>query len=79
MRTRIAKWGNSLAVRLPRAYTAEAGLVGGAEVDITVADGRIIIAPVTRDYSLEDLVQGITPENRHTENDWGLPQGSEVW
>ena len=79
MRSRISKWGNSLAVRLPRAYTIEAGLADGDEVEIAVTDGKVVITPVARDYSLEDLVQGITPENRHTETDWGSPRGSEVW
>jgi len=79
MRIRISKWGNSLAIRIPKAFLAEAALADGDEVEMTMQDGKIIIAPVSNNYALEDLVRGITAENRHTETDWGMPSGSEVW
>ena len=79
MRARISKWGNSLAIRIPRAFTVEAQLEDGTEVDITAAAGRIILTPVGREYSLDELVEGITEENRHTEADWGRAMGNEVW
>jgi antitoxin MazE len=79
MRARISKWGNSLAIRLPKAYLAETELGEGDEVEVSVADGRIIITPSRSGYALEDLVKGITAENRHTETDWGAPTGAEVW
>ena len=79
MRTRISKWGNSLAIRLPKPFAEELGLGEGAEVEITVRDGRMIIMGANREYLLEELVRGITPENRHRESDWGRPRGREVW
>jgi antitoxin MazE len=79
MRSRISKWGNSLAIRIPRSVGREIELLEGAEVELVLRDGAIIITPVSNNYSLEDLVQGITAENRHTETDWGEPKGSEVW
>jgi len=79
MRTRISKWGNSLGIRIPRVFAREAGLEDGDEVEISVSGGRIILTPVMKDYALEDLVSGITAENRHTESDWGKPAGSEGW
>lgn len=79
MLSRISKWGNSLAIRIPRAFGAELGLKTGSEVEMTVEDGRIIISPVVRAYGLEELSSGITPENRHDESDWGRPVGGEVW
>ena len=51
----------------------------GAEVEITVRDGQLVIAAAAREYALEDLVEGITTENRHQETDWGRPRGREVW
>ena len=78
MKTRISKWGNSLAVRIPKAFSAEARLEEGTEVDITVAGGRIVLTPVVREYALDDLVAGITSENRHSETGWGNPVGNEV-
>lgn len=79
MRARISKWGNSLAIRIPKAFRAEAQLEDGTEVDITASGGRIILTPVGREYSLDELVEGITEENRHTEADWGRSVGNEVW
>jgi len=79
MRTRISKWGNSLGVRIPKAFAAEVGLEDGTPVDISVSGGRIVVTPVGREYQLEELVDGITAENRHTETDWGHPVGAEVW
>jgi antitoxin MazE len=79
MQTRISKWGNSLGVRIPKAFAAEAGLDDGTAVDISVSAGKIVVTPLGREYKLEELVERITPENRHSETDWGEPAGGEVW
>lgn len=79
METQIARWGNSLAVRIPLAFVREAQLDEGTTVELNVADGRLIITPVGRRYGLEQLVAGITEENRHAETDWGEPVGNEAW
>jgi antitoxin MazE len=79
MITRISKWGNSLAVRLPKPFMDELGLGEGAEVELTLRDGRLILVAAGRAYALEELVDGITAENRHQETDWGRPRGREVW
>ena len=79
MRTRIARWGNSLGLRIPKAFIADSGLADGAEVELTLEGGRIVITPLGKDYRLGELVEGITNENRHDETDWGPPTGNEVW
>jgi antitoxin MazE len=79
VRTRISKWGNSLAVRLPKPFVDELGLGEGVEVEMTVRDGRLILVAASREYALEELVEGITAENRHRESDWGRPKGRELW
>lgn len=79
MRTRISKWGNSLALRLPKPFMDELGLGEGAEVEITVRDGQLVLSAAGREYALKELVDGITAENRHKETDWGRPRGREVW
>jgi antitoxin MazE len=66
-------------VRLPKPFTDELGLGEGAEVEITVREGQVILTAAGRAYGLEELVDGITAENRHQETDWGRPQGREVW
>ena len=79
MRTQIAKWGNSLGVRIPKAQAQEAGLAEGVAVDVKVSGRTLLIAPSEPRYALEDLVGRITSRNRHAESDWGAPMGREVW
>ena len=79
MRTRIAKWGNSLGVRIPQAVARDLGLDEGATVEMRVSGKNLVLAPAHRDYSLQELVAGITAKNRHREIDWGAPVGHESW
>jgi antitoxin MazE len=76
----IARWGNSLAIRLPQHLVKEIQLTEGVEVDLAVIDGNLVIKPrVPKCYSLEELVSAITPENLHTEVDSGSNVGNEAW
>ena len=74
----VKKWGNSPAVRLPAAIMEAAHLVLEQPVEVRAEGGRVIIEPAVPAYSLDDLVAGITPKNRHTEMDFGAPQGREL-
>ena len=61
---RVSKWGNTLGVRLPREIAARAGIGEGARIDMEAfADGRIVITPSRRRFTIEELVAGMTPEN----------------
>lgn len=79
MQSRLAKWGNSLAVRIPSEAVREMALVEGGEIQMTVDGDRLILLPSIRKHSIEALVAGITPENTHAETDWGPAEGSEQW
>ncbi len=80
MQAKIQKWGNSLAVRIPKILATEAHLGQEEVVDLAVEKGKLIIAPVKRQkYSLKDLVSKITSENIHREDIWGPAVGREVW
>ena len=80
MQTTIQKWGNSLAVRIPKAFVKEARVAYGTAVDISVDDGKIVIHPHTEsEYRLEDLLKGITKRNIHAEVETGGAVGREVW
>ncbi len=79
MLTRIQKWGNSLALRIPRAYAKEVSLFEGSEVNIKVAGGKIIIEPTIDNYSLDNLLSKVKEENIHNEYSWGKPSGKELW
>ena len=46
MKTRIRKWGNSLAVRIPKSFAIEAKLDHDAMVDVALVEGKLIITPV---------------------------------
>jgi antitoxin MazE len=76
---RVARWGNSLGVRIPRALAEQVRLEEGTEVEILVEGDALRVRPRPRAYSLNELVEQITPENRHEETDWGEPEGREVW
>lgn len=76
----VAKWGNSLAVRIPQHVVKEIQLTEGTEVDLVVIDGNLVIKPrPRRRYSLEELIVAITPENLHSEVETGVAVGNEVW
>jgi antitoxin MazE len=78
--TKISKWGNSLAIRIPLAIAKQAGLSAGDCVALALdSDGGIVLRPTRRRYELSELVARITPRNRHRETDWGQPQGEESW
>lgn len=79
MHAAIAKWGNSLAVRLPRNVVEDARLSDGSPVEVTVRDGSVVVTPVRKKYKLEELLAQMRPENRHSETEWGEPKGEEVW
>lgn len=76
----VAKWGNSLAVRIPQHLAKEVELIAGGEVEIVAIDGNLVIKPKRqKQYSLAELIAGITPENRHGEIETGVSVGEEVW
>jgi len=74
----VKKWGNSPAIRLPLSVMVAARLELDQAVEIKAENGRIIIEPVSKNYDLEMLLNGITPENLHREVDFGAPQGQET-
>lgn len=79
MQTTIQKWGNSLAVRIPKAFVKEARVAYRTAVDLSVDDGKIVIDPHPEPvYRLEDLLKGFTKRNRHAEIKTGRPVGREV-
>jgi antitoxin MazE len=77
MKTQIARWGNSLAVRIPRAFAEQAGLAEGAAVEF-VAEGETLVLRRQR-YRLDALLKQVKRENLHGEGDWGRRAGREAW
>ena len=80
MTTKIQQWGNSLAVRLPKEITQKFNLHKGSSVVLTEDMKNIMIKPVRKNkVTLKELVSKITPENIHSEVDWGKSVGKEIW
>jgi antitoxin MazE len=79
MRGAVAKWGNSLAVRLPKGVLDDTSLREGDSVDVSVENGRVVIAPVRPAVNLAELLDAYRPEHRHGEEWIDAPRGREVW
>ncbi len=78
MKARIQKWGNSLALRIPKPFAAEVGLEEDTPVDLLLEDGRIVIEPVP-EPTLEELLSQVNETNLHGEVESGPPRGKEEW
>ena len=80
LRSKVHKWGNSLAIRIPKAFAVELGVDQYSEVEISVADGHLVVSPTDgTPYTLEGLLAGVTRENRHVEVATGPAVGDEAW
>ncbi len=80
MLTKVRKWGNSLGLRIPKAFADEASVEEGSTVDLSVFEGRIVVRPVPGPrYELSELLGGVTDENLHGEVATGPLRGREAW
>lgn len=79
MTCHIRRWGNSAAIRLPSQVLAAAGLKPDDRVEVREENGEVVISKAAGDLSLDELIDRITPENRHDVIDWGPPVGKEIW
>jgi antitoxin MazE len=80
MKTRVQKWGNSLALRIPKAFAEEAGLRANGAVDLTLVAGALVVRPLApQPLTLEELLRGVTKENIPVEWGTGPATGKEVW
>jgi antitoxin MazE len=80
MRTRVKKWRNSLALRIPKPFATEVGLEPDSSVEMSLRSGKLIVVPATRPkFTLKRLLAQVTEENLHHEVDTGSPVGVEVW
>jgi antitoxin MazE len=81
MQTQVKKWGNSLALRIPKAFAEEMAIAMDTSVEVSIVKGKMIVTPLlgSKTYSLDDLLSQITDENLHREVDTGDAVGNEVW
>jgi antitoxin MazE len=80
MKTRVQKWGNSLALRIPKSFADEVGIRKESSVEVSLTDGKLVITPVTKpELTLDQLLAKVTKENLHHEIDTGPATGNETW
>jgi antitoxin MazE len=79
MKTRVQKWGNSLAVRIPAAMAHELSICDGTAVEVRLVDGELRLSPAgLPELDIDDLIAAITQENKHEAIDFGPPVGNET-
>jgi len=81
MNTKVLKWGNSLALRIPKAFARELNIEENSQVDMTLKDGLLNIEPI-KEYeteNLDELLDQVNEHNVHYVIDTGKPRGKEVW
>jgi antitoxin MazE len=76
---KVSLWGNSLGIRLPQTITQQMGLKQGDLVAISTEGNKIILSPARPKYTLDQLLQDVTPDMQHDEMDWGETVGEESW
>ena len=79
MVTRVQKWGNSLALRIPQSFAVQVKVAAGTAVDIAVEKGQLVVRPVRQRYRLRDLLKAVDRRNVHAEVQTGRPVGRETW
>ena len=80
MLTKVQKWGNSLALRIPKAFALDAQLENDSVVEVSLVDGKIVIKPViSPKWTLDQLLKGVNNNNIHQETDTGIAIGNENW
>lgn len=80
MKIQIQKWGNSLALRIPKAFAIETNVEQGSTVDVSLEEGRIVVIPVAEpEYPLDNPLARISEKNIHGEIDTGERVGRETW
>lgn len=80
MKTKVQRWGNSLAVRIPKAFAEEVGLKDDSPIEMRLFKGGLLVEPsATWAPSLGELLEEVTESNLHDEVDSGAPEGSEAW
>lgn len=80
MQVRVQKWGNSLAVRIPKPLAEDADVREGTVLNLAVSEGKVVATPVEKKkQTLKQLLAKITRKNLHAEVDSGPSVGREIW
>jgi len=76
----VARWGNSLGIRIPKMIAEQTQITEGTSISFRVEGNSIVITPQKRrKYTLDELLEGMTPDNFHPEFETGNAVGNEDW
>ena len=80
----FCRWGNSLAVRIPKAVADALKVSSGKRAEIRIENGTLVLRPILKParkprYTLDELLSGMTKDDVPKEIDWGSPVGNEAW
>jgi len=80
MQVKVQQWGNSLALRIPKTYAADIKLHKGSIIEISETEGKLVIKPIEEpEFTLKQMLAGVSKENIHHEIETGAPVGNEIW
>ena len=80
MQVKVQQWGNSLALRIPKTYAADIKLYKGSIIEISETEGKLVIKPIEEpEFTLKQMLAGVSKENIHHEIETGAPVGNEIW
>jgi antitoxin MazE len=79
MHSHVAKWGNSLALRLPKNIADGVRLKEGTQVELELQGDVLLVRPARPKYKLADLLSKKPKQRKHEEFDWGQAKGEEAW
>ena len=79
MKTKLQKWGHSLAVRIPKSFVNTINVKECDEVELIIEDNKLIIKPLRHKYYIDELLSKINSDNLHNEIKTGSPVGNEIW
>ncbi|MGD1919511.1 MAG: AbrB/MazE/SpoVT family DNA-binding domain-containing protein [Pleurocapsa sp.] len=79
MNSKVSRWGNSLGIRIPKQLAEAVKLQEGEEIEIYCEENKLILVPKKKQYTLEQLLDGMGEEHLHSEMDWGEAVGNEQW
>lgn len=79
MKAKVQRWGNSLAIRIPKAYAADLRVEAGSAVDLEIVAAKLVVTPEAPPPTLDALLARVTPDDVHDETDVGPAVGREPW
>jgi len=80
MEAKVKRWGNSLGIRIPKSFSAQAGITDGSDIELQLEGDKITIVPIHKnEYTLDELLSRVSEDNIHYEIKTNGPLGNEVW